>query len=196
MTTSEPTEESTQTKTSLEADQLNDPLPIVVVPEIAKRARPWAQVVDVGPPPNVKDAECGTANSLIEPGQLGPYTVNEWRTFFQPTAEQIETLKNGGTIAFVMLSGQMVPHRAEVWRSGTNSAPAATPVKVVLQYTDKTYDECFAWEGKEAGVMPTTNNIAMSDRAVQLADRITIVFSDKTERIIKNRSGNYETPSE
>jgi len=187
MTTSESQEKSTQTMTSSEADQLHEELPIVPVPEIVKQARPWAQVVDVGPPPSVTDDECGTANSLIEPGRLGPYTVNEWRTFFQPSPEQIETLKNGGSIAFVMLSGQMIPHRAEVWRSGTNSAPAATPVKVVLHYTDKTYDECYAWQGKDEGVLPDLANIAMSNRAINLADRIEVHFSDKTVRILKNR---------
>ena len=173
---------------------MNTAIEIVPVPDIARSARPWAQVVDVGPPPNVEDKDCGTANSLVEPGDLGPYHVNEWRTFFKPSQEQIETLKNGGTIAFVMLCGQMVAHRAEVWPSGSNTKPAATPVKVALHYTDKTHDECYEWFGKESGEMPKTDTLALPDRAVQLAERIEVVMSDGTIINIKNRSGN-DAPS-
>lgn len=171
---------------------VSTPVEIIPVPDVAKKAHPWAQTVDVGPPPGVGDEECGTANSLVEPGRLGDYVTNEWRTFFKLSEEQLATLAAGGSICFVMTSGQMVPHRSEVWPGELTTEPAV-PIRVELRYGVGTraasHDICDDWFGKEEGKPPTIDNLKnVPTRAIQLAEIITVVMSDGSTHNIKERN--------
>jgi hypothetical protein len=87
------------------------------VPEIEKAARPWAKVIDIGPPPGIGDKDCGTANSLVEPG-TGPWEGATSRyTYFRPTDEELGILCEGGLVRFNQIGGYMVPHSARVVKS-------------------------------------------------------------------------------
>lgn len=66
----------------------------VAIPDHVKTARPWAQVRDVGPPPDSR-GDIGTAEMQIS---ARPGEYRSWYAHFTPTRSELAALNAGGTI--------------------------------------------------------------------------------------------------
>jgi len=90
------------------------------VPEHIKAARPWCRVVNMGPPPGVSDADCGTAEMLISAAQDPEIPGFEGRAnyvYFRPSVEELAQLAAGGVIEFAQYGHVVQPFSAAVWPS-------------------------------------------------------------------------------
>lgn len=156
------------------------------VPAGAATSRPWAQKVDIGPPPGVDEEECGTASALVEPGKLGDYTVNEFRTYFKPTKEELKQLNDGGHVVFVMLCGQMVAHHAEVFYEKPQTAPPH-PVDAVVCCPGAA--DQFVTIHADPDTIPALGSLDLPIRLLNSAEKIYVRYSDGSQLVLKNRNG-------
>jgi hypothetical protein len=100
----------------------------VQVPTVVRAHRPDTAVLNVGPPPGISDAECGTVQALV--GQFSGLTG--YADYWQPTDDQLRLLNAGGVIELVQFAPRMVMHSMSVWPA----AAEATVDEQVEQFAE------------------------------------------------------------
>jgi len=86
-----------------------------MVPEIAKRARPWAKVQVIGPPVGVDPNDIGFVEAQIDNDQFGKM----FRLFVVLEEGDLEAIKQGNPIEIGLLCNQMPPVSVAVWKTPT-----------------------------------------------------------------------------
>lgn len=102
-----------------------EPIP---VPEAARAARPECKFVRMGPPPGVKNEDCGTAEMLISPpGRIPGYGGRANYVYYRPSDADIERLREGGFIEMAQYGSVVQPFSLTVWPAweGEQAAAAA-----------------------------------------------------------------------
>lgn len=89
-------------------------------PDHALAAWPHASVVDFAPPRGVSDDECGHAFVLVSVNAMGGALTREHRAFFEPTADDLERLNEGGHIVITLVGTSLQPFACDTF-------PAALP---------------------------------------------------------------------
>lgn len=100
-----------------------NPIP---VPEIVKAARPWCRVVDMGRPAGVPEAECGSAEMLIQASGSRPLTGFSGRSqyaYFKPTPDELELLNAGGFLEMCQIGTVVQPFSLAVWPGEVSAEP-------------------------------------------------------------------------
>jgi predicted RNase H-like HicB family nuclease len=88
----------------------------IPVPEAARVGRPECEFVRMGPPPGVRDEDCGTAEMLVSPpGRIPGFGGRANYAYFRPTPEELEQLKAGGFIELAQYGSVVQPFGMAVW---------------------------------------------------------------------------------
>jgi hypothetical protein len=102
-----------------------EPIP---VPEAARHGRPECRFVRMGPPPGVRDEDCGTAEMLVSPDARIPgFGGRAHYAYFQPSGDELEQLRGGGFIELAQYGSVVQPFGLAVWQAweGGEAAPTA-----------------------------------------------------------------------
>ena len=101
-----------------------NPIP---VPDEAKAGRPHCRVIDMGRPAGVPEAECGSAEMLIQVEGDLPLTGFGGRAqyaYFRPTPDELEQLNAGGFLEMCQIGTVVQPFSLTVWPSVSGPAVA------------------------------------------------------------------------
>lgn len=94
----------------------------IPVPDQAKAANPHHKLIQVGPPPGISDADCGTVESLVgEEKQATGHVFKVFCDYWRPNEAELEQLRNGGFIELSQYAPQMVMHSMTVWPPAESS---------------------------------------------------------------------------
>jgi len=78
----------------------------------------------MGPPPGVKDEDCGTVEMLIDENRAIPgFSGRSNRVYYRPSQYDLEALFKGGFIEFVQYGNVVQPFSAAIWPSETPNTP-------------------------------------------------------------------------
>lgn len=98
----------------------------IAVPEAARAGRPECEFVRMGPPPGVRDEDCGTAEMLISPpGRIPGFGGRANYAYFRPAEEDLEQLRAGGFIELAQYGSVVQPFGMAVWPAWEGEAQAA-----------------------------------------------------------------------
>ena len=87
----------------------------IAVPASVRAARPECQLVDMGPPVGVSDADCGTASMLIGAERLPGFRGRAQYAYFRPTSAELELLNAGGFLEMCQIGTVVQPFSLAVW---------------------------------------------------------------------------------
>lgn len=87
----------------------------VSIPQAVRRARPWARVDAVNPPPGDSGEGIQPLEALHGSERTGTVTRYAFYTHWRPSPHELKLLAAGGTIEVAVLGEQLAPHGLVVW---------------------------------------------------------------------------------